>query len=900
METLNKLTYQAGVTTHEDVLNNINSNADASNANFDAIKKNKQDNLTFDNTPTDGSNNPVTSGGVKSYVDGNTKTINDLLAEGYLFAGIATPATNPGTPDGNVFYIASESGTYSNFGGASVKNEVCLLVYNGTGWNKNNVLTIDSTPTEGSNNPVTSGAVKSYVDRKQDKTSSACISPGKNLFDWRSSIFGKFISTNGVITDNPNYGISNYIPFNGKNIYSEYGTKGGTTAEIYDDNFVKIATIQAGTKLFQYQSGYSYLRFCFKISEKEKIQYEYGDSQTEFEQFNPYPYMLDYVYGLEKSYINQMEKPYSGFDLEALFGSGAVTVLSTKYFYDRSIYSNIQYITSIEYAGATNQTLNLYIVEPVTYQVLGTYNIDVSNVYKNGNIGIYKFKDPLFIGGNILAVDNVAFKVVFNAESKTYKLNNDSTISFNGQIVLAIKINGYDKFIGNGQITDVLGQDKNKVISQYGLNNIIQTIPTISQMFSSNSDAVSNQGDDFDLSLVTLENNNIYFALSTLGDRNGNVNFINKAKVNARTSNVVVAIMNLKDKTIKEIGTYSGATGVREIIFENPIFLGKYETLGFKGVGFKAGKTSKDFILRTEDFSTLKIQSDLFIGVELYGKIIQKNFELTVGEQQDFATISSAIDFATNMVKPYKENRCTIKIYPGEYVEQLVMRDGPTYINLVGTDKKTCIVRDNTGDYETPPLEIGASNSVRELTFLATHDDNPDFNESTHGSYAIHADYSGGEPGDEVLIEDCIMISYCHNALGSGLWNERPLVVRRCECYGLKDIGSGNNAIAMHNGTVGTGQQTFIVEDCILRSVTKSVLKLSEAYAGKNVNIRLVNNILYSDATNEANQKPYANSDEIVTITPVTGGEDCISGGMKLDGISCKNNVSILNSIYQK
>lgn len=38
------------------------------------------------------------------------------LSKGSLFVGIATTATNPGTPDGNVFYLAIEPGTYSNFG----------------------------------------------------------------------------------------------------------------------------------------------------------------------------------------------------------------------------------------------------------------------------------------------------------------------------------------------------------------------------------------------------------------------------------------------------------------------------------------------------------------------------------------------------------------------------------------------------------------------------------------------------------------------------------------------------------------------------------------------------------------------------------------------------------------
>lgn len=58
------------------------------------------------------------------------------LGVGYQYAGIATPQTNPGTPDQNVFYIASESGVYSNFGGLTVYDgELAILKYNGT-WTK--------------------------------------------------------------------------------------------------------------------------------------------------------------------------------------------------------------------------------------------------------------------------------------------------------------------------------------------------------------------------------------------------------------------------------------------------------------------------------------------------------------------------------------------------------------------------------------------------------------------------------------------------------------------------------------------------------------------------------------------------------------------------------------------
>lgn len=58
------------------------------------------------------------------------------LGDGYQFMGIATPTTNPGTPDQNVFYVASEIGAYSNFGGFSVSDgEVAIFKYNGT-WTK--------------------------------------------------------------------------------------------------------------------------------------------------------------------------------------------------------------------------------------------------------------------------------------------------------------------------------------------------------------------------------------------------------------------------------------------------------------------------------------------------------------------------------------------------------------------------------------------------------------------------------------------------------------------------------------------------------------------------------------------------------------------------------------------
>ena len=63
-------------------------------------------------------------------------SIIDAFGVGYQFIGVATLSTNPGTPDQNVFYIAFDPGTYSNFASLVVNdNELAFLKYNGT-WQK--------------------------------------------------------------------------------------------------------------------------------------------------------------------------------------------------------------------------------------------------------------------------------------------------------------------------------------------------------------------------------------------------------------------------------------------------------------------------------------------------------------------------------------------------------------------------------------------------------------------------------------------------------------------------------------------------------------------------------------------------------------------------------------------
>lgn len=56
--------------------------------------------------------------------------IVSTLGEHATFAGVAKPNTQPGWPDGPVFYIAAEPGAYSNFENISVTNHVIILINN--------------------------------------------------------------------------------------------------------------------------------------------------------------------------------------------------------------------------------------------------------------------------------------------------------------------------------------------------------------------------------------------------------------------------------------------------------------------------------------------------------------------------------------------------------------------------------------------------------------------------------------------------------------------------------------------------------------------------------------------------------------------------------------------------
>lgn len=134
-----------------------------------------------DDEPTTGSNNLVKSGGVAD-------SINKLKNAGYLYAGIATPSTNPGTPDGPVFYIAPQAGAYSNFGNTEI-DSTGIFTWDGTSWSFEkldfivNDLIVNDLTTGGERNALSAEMGKVLNEKIENKGDGVYMVTSSSLAD---------------------------------------------------------------------------------------------------------------------------------------------------------------------------------------------------------------------------------------------------------------------------------------------------------------------------------------------------------------------------------------------------------------------------------------------------------------------------------------------------------------------------------------------------------------------------------------------------------------------------------------------------------------------------------------------------------------------------------------------
>lgn len=122
-------------------------------------------------------------------------SIVNNLGENATFAGVATPTTNPGTPDGVIFYIATQQGTYQYFNNLVVnKGETAMFLYK-TSWTKISVAVAPAVPNVLQN----SGESSTDVMSQNAVTAIVGIDDVPQFSDQKSYNAGDFVRYTGLI-----------------------------------------------------------------------------------------------------------------------------------------------------------------------------------------------------------------------------------------------------------------------------------------------------------------------------------------------------------------------------------------------------------------------------------------------------------------------------------------------------------------------------------------------------------------------------------------------------------------------------------------------------------------------------------------------------------------------------
>lgn len=178
-------------------------------------------------------------------------TLNSIIStvgENATFIGIATPETSPGTPDGPVFYFATQSGTYSNFGGLEIKNAGLAILYNKTGaWQT--LLVYEAATEEGDSNQITMS--QKAITNSLKKARAMALYNRIVLFGSEAISFtrGGFVSSDGQVdSEADNYGYSDLIllPKNGTYVITHKAST-NSYAVVFDENLDVVEYHHSGT-----------------------------------------------------------------------------------------------------------------------------------------------------------------------------------------------------------------------------------------------------------------------------------------------------------------------------------------------------------------------------------------------------------------------------------------------------------------------------------------------------------------------------------------------------------------------------------------------------------------------------------------------------------------------------
>ena len=277
------------------------------------------------------------------------------------------------------------------------------------------------------------------------------------------------------------------------------------------------------------------------------------------------------------------------------------------------------------------------------------------------------------------------------------------------------------------------------------------------------------------------------------------------------------------------------------------------------------------------------------IDTEYDVKIISNSTTLTVSKDNSkmFTSINAALNFAYAIES--KENPITIIVFPGVYNEVLFIK-GTHYVSLIGINKETCVIKNDTAHYNNAPLRIQGACYVANLTFIATADkyssdtgtgheawkkdvlagvSNPTWL-TTLGSYAVHCDDVTNGESTTSIFENCYMYSETFPAFGSGMQLNNTIYLLNCDLltsidediYNANKLNSQGTLVCHGNyptSPVDDPKQSLIVKDCRISGINSKCLNMYKSDNAPKADIIFINNTFDNNHKNSI--------DDLLTFT---------------------------------
>ena len=284
------------------------------------------------------------------------------------------------------------------------------------------------------------------------------------------------------------------------------------------------------------------------------------------------------------------------------------------------------------------------------------------------------------------------------------------------------------------------------------------------------------------------------------------------------------------------------------------------------------------------------------LGEQLDTKALKgKNIRIIAKENGDYTLPSLCVADGGDT----NENPITMLVCPGIYEDQVYIKQW-SRINLVGTNKKDCIIVNHGGSYSDEPLITAGERYIANITFRATHEKSTITDKNQWKSYAFHGDKSSGGDGT-TLVENCRFESYHSASVGLGVYNNQTFHFKNCEFYSKIDWDSTQANIgaffAHNNVSGGETNGRLIAENCIFfmdndRSGYGHACYINDANLTDGDGLGNTLNVFFINCTLIRNVCGFVNALRIDN----TSSSGKLSGSIELNVCSHGNNIAQLNA----